>query len=68
MTPSEPIFDEAFPVRTIPVATLRINVEYREVGAGVDSVELIWENVLPPDVGSVVYILRTLLRKGEVPS
>ncbi len=41
-------------------ATMQISVEYREVGAGVNNVELNWENVIP-DAPSVVYILRTLL-------
>jgi hypothetical protein len=65
MTPAE-IEDEAFPPLTLSASTVvRISMEFREVGPGVDSVEILWENTVP-DGGTLAYIVQTLLQaKGE---
>jgi len=61
------IEDEAFPAMVLnaPTTVVRISVEFREVGPGVDSAEILWENAVP-DGGTLAYIVRTLLQaKGE---
>jgi len=58
---SEPILDEAWPVRSeMALPNCRITVEYREVGPGVENVEVMWDNAIP-DAASLVRILRALI-------